>query len=433
MLAVSNLCSEFRRAAMTLGWIFLLCLSASTSAQSPWKTLETPAPASAQRLKVSETNTSQLLIQRTPPKYPEASVRAGIQGTVVLSLSIDMSGMVQNVTVVSGDPELAQAAVDAVRQWKYKPYLVQGSPVEIDTQATLNFRISTPAPPDLGFFHDDVYRNTYFRLYYPLSHDWVRETEIVRKQFAEQNHTTSTYVLLTEVHIPQDNTEPRADSSFTVFAVRRASSAASDNCKQYLDTLGSLIQTNKTGKLKGGVTQFTFATHDFYREDFESRNGVRDRSTLCTAEKDYLLLWRIDGWTWNAVELAVSTLNSLELPPAASSSQPAQSESVDTGPKITTPSKVKVSSGVTTGLIIKKVVPAYPEEARQNRIQGQVQLAVVINKQGDVVDVEVIDGPLDLAVSAVNAVRLWKYRPYLLLGEPVEVQSTVVVNYSLGP
>ena len=116
-----------------------------------------------------------------------------------------------------------------------------------------------------------------------FSRDWVRETEIVRKQFAEQNPTTNTYVLLTEVHIPQDNTEPRADSTFTVLAVRRASSVASDNCKQYLDTLGSLIHTNKEGKLRGGVTQFTFATHDFYREDFESRNGITDRSTLCTS------------------------------------------------------------------------------------------------------------------------------------------------------
>ena len=99
--------------------------------------------------------------------------------------------------------------------------------------------------------------------------------------------------------------------------------------------------------------------------------------------------------------------------------------------KIAKPSAVRVSSGVSTGLLIKKVPPIYPEEAKRNRIQGQVQLAVVINKQGDVVDVEVVDGPIELAVSAVNAVRRWKYQPYLLQGEPIAVHTLVIVNYSL--
>ena len=55
-----------------------------------------------------------------------------------------------------------------------------------------------------------------------------------------------------------------------------------------------------------------------------------------------------------------------------------------------------------------------------------------INKTGDVVDLEILDGRLELAVSAVNAVRQWKYRPYLLLGQPVTVQTQIVVNYTLS-
>jgi protein TonB len=86
---------------------------------------------------------------------------------------------------------------------------------------------------------------------------------------------------------------------------------------------------------------------------------------------------------------------------------------------------------MSTGLLIKKVQPVYPPEARYTHIQGSVVLEAVINKVGDVVDLEVISGPRELVPSAVNAVRMWKYRPYLLNGEPVAVQTSVIVNYEL--
>ena len=76
--------------------------------------------------------------------------------------------------------------------------------------------------------------------------------------------------------------------------------------------------------------------------------------------------------------------------------------------------------------------PVYPPEARHKGIQGQVLMKAVISKAGDVVDLEVIDGPLELAVSAVNAVRLWKYRPYILNGEPVVVDTQITVIYILS-
>jgi TonB family protein len=420
--------------------VLFLGLSAFVLAQSaPAPTPGTLAPPveaaqAAHRLKISEVSTSELLVERVPPKYPETSLHAGIQGTVVLTVDIDTSGSVQNVTVVSGDAVLSQAATDAVWQWKYKPYLLDGTPVEIETQVSIDFHISNtpPSPPDLGIFSDDMYRNEYFGLYYPLSHDWVRETQLVRKHFSEKNHSGDAYVLLTEVHIPQDNIEPRADSTFTVFAARRSSKLATDSCNQYLDALAAQIQAAKQGKLKGKVSQFTFATHDFYREDFEFKNGVSNHSMLCTSEKDYLLLWNVEGWTWKAVDGAVSTLNSLAAVPPAPASQPAPRPASVASPKVA-PSMVKTPLGVAAGLLIKKVQPTYPEEARRNRVQGSIRMAAVINKTGDVVDLELIDGPIELAVSAVNAVRLWKYRPYLFNGEPVAVDTQVIVNYTLGP
>ncbi len=92
-------------------------------------------------------NTSQLVLEKVPPKYPDASLRAGTEGAVVLEVGIDALGVVQDVTVISGDPILAKAATDAVAQWKYKPYLLDGSAIDIETQVTVNFHIANRTPP----------------------------------------------------------------------------------------------------------------------------------------------------------------------------------------------------------------------------------------------------------------------------------------------
>ena len=81
------------------------------------------------------------LLQRVEPQYPDAARVQNIQGTVVLEAHIDRAGNVQDVQMVSGPPLLAQAAIDAVKQWKFKPHRVNGSPVEMQTRITLNFHL----------------------------------------------------------------------------------------------------------------------------------------------------------------------------------------------------------------------------------------------------------------------------------------------------
>jgi periplasmic protein TonB len=137
--------------------------------------------------------------------------------------------------------------------------------------------------------------------------------------------------------------------------------------------------------------------------------------------KDYLLQWNVAGLSKNSVQGAVSTIDSITASPPLPP-EPPQGQ----------PTYVRVSSGVTQGLIIKKVQPVYPQEAKYKHIQGFVNVNAVINKTGDVVDLEVADGPIELVVSAVNAVRQWKYRPYILKGEPVEVRTTITVKYTLS-
>jgi periplasmic protein TonB len=101
-------------------------------------------------------------------------------------------------------------------------------------------------------------------------------------------------------------------------------------------------------------------------------------------------------------------------------------------PKVATPQRVRVSQGVTQGLLIRKVQPPYPPLARQARIQGQVLLQAEISKSGDIENLRLISGHPMLAPAAIEAVKQWKYRPYILNGEPVEVETQITVIFSLS-
>jgi len=101
-------------------------------------------------------------------------------------------------------------------------------------------------------------------------------------------------------------------------------------------------------------------------------------------------------------------------------------------PKVATPQRVRVSSGVSTGLLIKKVTPNYPQLAKQARIQGSVVLQAEISKEGTIQNLQLISGHPMLAPAAIEAVKQWRYKPYLLNGEPVAVETQVVVNFSLS-
>lgn len=92
---------------------------------------------------------------------------------------------------------------------------------------------------------------------------------------------------------------------------------------------------------------------------------------------------------------------------------------------------LKVSQGVTQGLLTKRVQPIYPHTAMQMRIAGAVQLQAVINKEGGISSVKVLSGDPILAHAAVDAVKQWKYKPYMLNDEAVEIQTQITVNFKL--
>jgi protein TonB len=93
---------------------------------------------------------------------------------------------------------------------------------------------------------------------------------------------------------------------------------------------------------------------------------------------------------------------------------------------------VSVSSGTMAGALISRPQPVYPALAKAARVQGAVILRALISKTGDIEDLSVVSGPPMLTASALEAVRRWKYKPYLLQGVPVDVQTTITVNFTFS-
>lgn len=102
-------------------------------------------------------------------------------------------------------------------------------------------------------------------------------------------------------------------------------------------------------------------------------------------------------------------------------------------PKVTVAEQkpAHISSGVMEGLLIQKTLPVYPPIARAAHVQGTVVLQATISRVGSIENLRVVAGPQMLQQAAMDAVKSWRYRPYLLDGATVEVETTVNVVFSL--
>jgi TonB family protein len=214
--------------------------------------------------------------------------RQGIQGQVWVHLVITEAGDVESAEVISGDPLLAEATVNAMKQWKFKPYIRNGHPVRVSTKLSYDFAFK-------GNVKD-------------------------AKEGADQ----------TTRNIPSN---PSAPSN--------------------------------------------------------------------------------------------TTSGSPPPPGTAAAASEATSN--------TSPQRIIINQGVSRGMLMHKVRPVYPESARQNGIQGTVVLQALIGKDGLVKNLHLVSGPPELVEAAIGAVQQWRYKPYFLNGETVEVETTINVNFLLTP
>jgi TonB family protein len=210
------------------------------------------------------------------PIYPREASAQGLQGQVVIQLEISEAGDVTSATAVSGEPALAAAAIDAMKKWKFKPFIKDGKAVPV--------RVKIP--------HNFAFQGNVSQIKTPLS------------QPAQQSPGAST---------------------------------------------------------------------------------------------------ASDGPATDAAAIAIQR-----------------------------PGKLRLSQEVMDGQKIYDVRPVYPPAARQIHLQGEVLLRATIGKDGLIHNLQAISGPPALVVAAIGAVQQWRYRPYLLMGNPVEVETTVRVQFHMG-
>jgi TonB family protein len=210
-------------------------------------------------IQVPPNSSPTLLVRKVAPVYPPLARQARIQGTVVLGIVINKDGEVRNVQLVSGHPMLAPAAIEAVKQWRYRPYISEDKPVDVETVVRVGFRMADG--PETG--------------------------------------------------------SPR---------------------------------TSKQGS----------------------------------------------------------------------------------GPRVGAPQLVRVSERIMQGLLEHKVDPEYSADAKEKHVEGTVVLNVDIDDEGNVGRVELISGNPMLAPAAMDAVLEWTYRPFVLNGVAVPVETTVQVQFALA-
>jgi TonB family protein len=292
---------------------------------------------------------------------------------------------------------------------------------------------TVPKPPDAVPSHLSI---ADFGLVYPLASDWIRATAMLRRKVESSNPAPNFDVLLAAVYVPKSNLS-EASPFFSLRAYRQPVT----DCKKSLEAMLAHSQDKKDHP-EGSVEEFSAAGRDYFRVNLaRGVAGRRHQCIICTTANGHLLVWNASALNEKGLDTIVATLNSIALLPQRSAPGSEQSTVLEDGaakgapskPDTAQPERVKASSGVTSGLLIKRVNPIYPADARAAYIQGTVLLRAEISKTGDITDLELVDGPIELAGSAVSAVRQWKYKPYLLVGQPVAVETQIQVNYQLRP
>jgi TonB family protein len=95
------------------------------------------------------------------------------------------------------------------------------------------------------------------------------------------------------------------------------------------------------------------------------------------------------------------------------------------------PLLVRVSQGVMEGMLVHRVQPVYPPAAKRSHTQGEVLLRATIGKDGRIHNLTVVSGPRELIDASVGAVQQWRYRPYMIKGDPVDVETTIRIEYHM--
>jgi TonB family protein len=308
------------------------------------------------------------LIRQPKPVYPPLARQARVEGTVKLDAIIAKDGTVQDLKVVSGDPLLAPAALEAVKQWVYSPTKVNGEFVEVATQIDVNFSLSNPS--------------------------WVTIVNQSGGRCLDVSTTGGPFV------------QGCHDGPSQQWEVRDNGQIVSKESSKCLDVPDS----NATGydTIKLATCNLTFSTQGW--ETGPNGELLHQSSGKCLD---------VQVSSTGNTEVALSTCN------GSVSQKWTLSRNSSEG-------IARVGQGVSPPVPIQRPGPHYPKKARAAKVQGTVVVYIEVDTNGKPRNVRVVRGlGFGLDEEAIKTVEQWRFRPGYKDGRPVIVAATVEVNFRL--
>ena len=443
---------------------------------------------SPQQVQIPPGTSQGLLISKVQPTYPPLARQARVQGTVVLHALIGNDGSIQDLSVVSGHPMLTQAAMDAVKQWRYQPYLLNGEPVLVETTINVNFQLSGPpseaqsnqpagntaASANNGGANPSQGQESDLKAY--TTCDLGPDFQIAWVDGPVNDFAWPTPTKDGEVRIP-------VETGFRVLATYKETELFG-NLKverlpkaHYLEEKANLLSSleylskepgmepnvqidvrngqtlygTTRNKLEGGVLSIynlflddksvvismyllnaepadrKFSTLDEYKK---IRDQFLDAYTKCvaSAQKSAPAEVATTAKTQTpepGANTAASTGGSSSPAPAQQTGQSAASNQY--------PGVYRVGGDVTPPKATYAPDPGYSEEARKAKLEGTVVLWLVVDANGLPQKIRVQRSlGMGMDEEAIKAVKQWRFEPATKNGHPVPVMINAQVNFKLS-
>ncbi|MGP0017272.1 MAG: energy transducer TonB [Candidatus Sulfotelmatobacter sp.] len=180
-------------------------------------------------------------------------------------------------------------------------------------------------------------------------------------------------------------------------------------------------------KIQGKVTAKFLVSES---GDVEYVEVPKDQPLLDLAAQDAIVKWKFKPVVQDGKPAATISSASFNFV-LGSDSQGAKDVAQTIGPASVFPERVQIPKAVAKSAIVHRVPAVYPQGAMAMRVQGSVVLQARIDKDGKIADLQPVSGPKQLVQAAMDAVKQWRYKPYSLLGQPVEVETQVQVDFSM--
>ena len=289
----------------------------------------------------------------------------------------------------------------------------------------------TVVKPDTGGISRGIYTNDFFAFSYPLPDGWYANTE-----------------LRETAHLPEGSLLLLVADQHTGRLVRNRLLVIADDESRYLrhhpapnvrDYVVKMVhaQIDKEGKtLAPDAVAVEMSGKQFFRADYKEPSDIAIlyKAFVCTDIKGYFLSWTFVGDSQERLDLLVNSLDHISFRQDQQQSPIVPRAPMAPSPPATLkrPLRIRVSQQVSDSLLLRKIQPVYPDDARKNHIEGLVVMRGLISPSGDIKELTFISGHPSLASAAMEAVKQWQYKPYELGGQRVEVETQITVLFQLS-